>query len=191
MKAGKRPTLFLASRSARRKEILRKLKIPFRVIRSSYHERMFAGLSPRELTIRHATGKVRKAVAPKRARWILGADTVVAYQKHILGKPKTKKQAIQMLAMLSGRAHFVYTGLAVWDRTTGKIRTAFAKTKVTFKCLDREAIRQYLEAVDPFDKAGGYAIQEGPKIVAGVDGSYTNVMGLPVELLKKMLRAMA
>ena len=183
-----RPFLYLASQSARRKEILRKMRIPFKQVRSRYRERMVPGVSPRKLTVLHAAGKAKAAVLPQAARWVLGADTLVYCQRRILGKPRTKEEAVRMLSRLSGRPHFVYTGVALLDRQSGKIKTGCAKTKVTFKRLTKEGILEYLESMNPYDKAGGYAIQEGPKIVKKIDGSRTNVIGLPVELLTKILR---
>ena len=179
--------LYLASKSRRRKEILQGLGIPFRIVSSRYQERRIPGMAATKLALIHAKGKAVKAVVSKKARWILGADTLVALRGKILGKPQTKREALGMLRLLSGRPHWVVTALALLDRKTGKIKTGVARTKVIFKKLSGERIRNYLEAVDPFDKAGGYAIQEGPRIVKKIQGSYTNVVGLPVELLKEML----
>ncbi|MBI3317234.1 MAG: septum formation protein Maf [Candidatus Omnitrophica bacterium] len=178
--------LLLASRSPRRSEILKKLSLPFRVISSSYKERRIRGLRPHELVIRHAVSKAKKANSNKKA-WILGADTLVFRGKKILGKPKTIVEARKMLALLSGKVHDVYTGLALYHPAQKKLITGFSRTRVQFKKLTSKDIKNYMRQVNPFDKAGAYAIQEGPKIVKKMRGSYSNVIGLPVELLKKML----
>ncbi len=162
--------------------------ISFRVIPSSYHEKKIPGLSPALLVRKHAEGKVRKISAPKKYP-VLGADTVVVLKGKIMGKPKSQKEALKMLRALSGRRHFVYTGIALRNPETGKIKTAFEKTAVEFKKLAEKDILNYLDAVHVLDKAGAYAIQEGPKIVKKIKGSYSNVVGLPVELLKRLIRS--
>ena len=181
--------IYLASQSFRRREILKKMGVPFRVIRSTYRERRIPGLTPQRLVIRHAVGKVRAAKPPQNARWILGADTVVWCRRKILGKPKNEAAACRVLGLLSGRAHFVYTGLALLDRKTGEMKTAYAKTKVIFKRLSNLQIQNYFKHVNPLDKAGAYAIQS-PRggIVAEVQGSFSNAVGLPMERIKKVLR---
>ncbi len=93
-----------------------------------------------------------------------------------------------MLSLLSGRLHHVYTGVAMLDRKAGKVRTAVSKTGVYVERLSRERMLQYVSRVNPFDKAGAYAIQERPKIVSRIRGSYSNVIGLPVEIVRKMLK---
>ena len=96
-----------------------------------------------------------------------------------------------MLKLLTGRTHFVYTGLALLRLPENKILTDYVKTKVTFKRLSAREIETYLSQVDPFDKAGAYAIQEGPRIVKKIEGSYSNVVGLPREQVRKLLRRVA
>ncbi len=181
MKPLKKEILYLASKSARRREILKSLRIPFRVVASGYRERMDSRLSARELVLRHAEGKARRAVVSKRVRFVLGADTIVWCQGRALGKPKTYREAFRMLSRLSGRWHEVYTGVAFWDRARNRMRLVSVKTRVLFSKLSAEAIRQYMQKVYPLDKAGAYAIQESPKAVRRIQGSYTNVVGLPAE----------
>jgi len=183
--------LYLASQSARRKEILGKMKIPFCVVPSSYIERMVRTLKvrkPQSLVMDHAKGKITKARLPAKARYVLGADTIVWYRKRILGKPKTWREAVEMITLLSGHSHYVFTGMAMVDRKRKKVLTGYSKTKVFFKQLSERDVLTYVKKIDPFDKAGGYAIQKGPKIVKKIVGSYSNVVGLPVELVKKMLK---
>jgi septum formation protein len=183
--------IYLASQSPRRKEILRKMKIPFRVVKSRYEEKIIAKLSPKDLVLQHAVGKARHAKAPKAARWILGSDTIVYCQGKVLGKPQTERQATQMLSLLSGKSHYVYTGVALWDRKTGKIQKEACKTRVRIKKISLDQIRSYIYKVNSFDKAGAYAIQMRPKIVAKISGSYSNVMGLPKEVVRALIRRSA
>lgn len=182
------PFLYLASQSARRKEILRALKIKFKVIRSNYEENHEARRNPATLVLHHAKGKVLFARAPEKGRYVLGADTLVVCGKRILGKPKTWKEAKTMIQRLSGRAHFVYTGMVLRDIRNEKIYSGVVKTKVYVKKLNQREIENYVKKIRPFDKAGAYAIQTQPLIIDRIQGSYTNVVGLPVELLAKMIQ---
>jgi len=179
--------IYLASKSARRKEILKRMKIPFRVVESHYQERFIKGLSPIELVLRHAVGKAFKAKLPQNARYVLAADTIV-WRKKFYGKPQTFSGARKMLKELSGKAHDVYTGVVLWDRKWNDLRQGVSKTNVVFKTLSDAEICRYLEIVHPFDKAGSYAIQEGPRIVKSIRGSYSNVVGLPKGLVRKILK---
>jgi len=184
----KKSMIYLASQSPRRKEILRKLGIPFRAAASSYHEKKIPGVSPEELVLRHAFGKAAHARVPLNKRWVLGADTIVCCKGAILGKPKSMKDAIRMIQMLSGRSHEVYTGMVLLQPLSGKIYSGLAVTKVFFKKLKANDIREYFQTMNPLDKAGAYAIQEGVAIVKKIEGSYTNVVGLSAELLHLMLK---
>jgi septum formation protein len=179
--------LYLASKSSRRKQILRKMKIPFKVVKSAYRESASLRLTPSRLTIRHAVGKANKAKTPRQARFILGADTTVFCQGRIFGKPKDLAAAKRTLLTLSGRKHIVYTGLALRDLDRGTCKTAIDKTDVFIKTLSKEQIERYFKRVTPFDKAGAYAIQVGPKIVTRIRGSYSNVMGLPTAQVRRLL----
>ena len=181
--------LYLASQSSRRRMILKKMKISFRVVKSAYVERIIPGVSPAKLVRIHAQGKARKARLPAGARFVLGADTVVVFRGRVLGKPRHREEAVRMLTALQGRNHWVYTGVALRDRMTGRERTRICRTKVLMKKMTAPAISNYLRCVNPLDKAGSYGIQEGPRIIRKVEGSYTNVVGLPVETLGRLLRA--
>lgn len=180
--------IYLASQSPRRSAFLRQMKVPFRVVASRYRERGLRHLAPGELAVRHAVGKARGAVLPKAARYVLGADTVVWCRGRALGKPRTLAEAAGMLRRLSGKKHEVYTGLALWDRRSGVFLTAFSRTEVWIRKLSAASIETYLRKVGPYDKAGAYAIQCRPRIVARLRGSYSNVVGLPRELFRKLLR---
>ncbi|HOE68648.1 MAG TPA: nucleoside triphosphate pyrophosphatase [Candidatus Omnitrophota bacterium] len=179
--------IYLASRSARRREILRKMKLRFRCVPSRYREKVLPGHGPRELVLKHAFGKALRARLPAKARYVLAADTLV-WRKKVYGKPRTMREATRMLTTLSGKAHEVYTGVVLRDLKTGRSFSGTARTRVYFKRLSRDTIRDYFRQVNPLDKAGAYAIQEGPKIVRKIEGSCTNVVGLPVELLRRLLK---
>ncbi len=186
-------TLYLASRSPRRRELVRALGVPVHIVRSRYREHAAGNLpvQPRALALEHAAQKARMAVLPRHGRehaLVLGADTIVVCKGSVLGKPRNRKDAIRMLELLSGRTHEVISAIALFRPSSGRLITGAARTKVTFKNLDRGAILRYVAAVNPLDKAGAYAIQEGPQIVKKIAGSRTNVVGLPMELLRNKLR---
>ncbi|OGX11872.1 MAG: septum formation protein Maf [Omnitrophica bacterium RIFOXYB12_FULL_50_7] len=179
---------YLASQSFRRHELLRDLKVPFKVVPSAYRERWCRKTAPEVLCVRHAAGKVRHAVFPKAARFVLGGDTIVWHHGRGLGKPKSRAEALRMLRGLVGKKHAVYTGLAIWDRKIGRVLTGCAKTDVWMKPVVEAWLQNYVDTIHPFDKAGAYAIQAKLKIVRKIQGSYSNVVGLPKELLRKMLK---
>ncbi|MBI3314028.1 MAG: septum formation protein Maf [Candidatus Omnitrophica bacterium] len=184
--------IYLASISQRRKDLLRKAKIPFALISSSYQEKHEPGGRPSQLVMSHALGKARKASVPKiknkEKAWILGADTLVYFKGRLLGKPSSLSEARRMLGRMSGHIHWVYTGIALRNAKSGEEKVSFTKTKVKFKNWNEKQIEKYLQRVNPLDKAGAYAIQTRPSIVANYEGSLSNVIGLPLELLRKMLR---
>ena len=122
---------------------------------------------------------------------VVGADTFLYFNGRVIGKPKTFAHALRMLKELAGKSHWVYTGLCLRDIQSGCLRTGFAKSKVTFRRLSPEAIARYVVRVHALDKAGGYAVQEDRgELIAKIDGSRTNVIGLPIELLRRQLHAL-
>jgi septum formation protein len=161
--------------------------IKFRVVPSLYRE-THKKIAPEKLALGHAEGKARKAVVPENARWVLGSDTIVVAGKHVLGKPRNEREAMRMLGMLGKHPHTVMTAVALWDRAAGKISKACVKTRVWMRALTEEKMKTYIRHVNSYDKAGGYAIQSRPRIVKRIRGSYTNVMGLPKEKLRRMLK---
>ncbi len=180
--------IYLASRSKRRRELLRKARIPFRVVRSSFKERTFLG-GPRQTVIQNAMGKVKHARLKAKTGILLGADTMIYFRGKLIGKPKTKRAAVRMLFGFSGSSHEVFTGLALYHIETRKWKTAWVKSKVTMRKFTRKEAGHYLRKVNPLDKAGAYAIQEhGDRLVKCIVGSYTNVIGLPMEKLRKLLK---
>ncbi len=184
----------LASASPRRKELLGTLLKTFEVIPATGEENVKSA-SPAALVQALATQKALEVAACARAqgKCVLGADTVVAYQGEILGKPKTQADARRMLTLLSGKTHEVYTGVCiVYPDKTGAQKTLVSVdcTKVAFHRLSDEFIEAYIASGSPMDKAGAYGIQDGG-LVENIEGSFTNVVGLPVELCKGMLERVA
>lgn len=178
--------LILASRSPRRKELLKKLIPEFEVIPARGEEIADGALPPEEFVKALALHKAKEVAALPEAegKAVLGADTVVVLDGKILGKPADEADAVRMLKALSGRVHEVFTGVClIFPAPGGRVRTECARTAVEFETLSEEAIGAYVATGSPMDKAGAYGIQDGG-LVKRIDGSYANVVGLPVELLK-------
>lgn len=178
----------LASASPRRKELVKEFVENAQIIPAQGEETAVAG-TPRRLVETLSRQKADEVFSlEKNAQIIvLGADTVVAYGKKVLGKPRSEEEAFSMLKMLSGRSHFVYTGVCFIYLKKGekKYVNRSVKTRVKFNKLSDEWIKGYVESGSPMDKAGAYGIQDGG-LVKSVRGSFTNVVGLPVELCKKL-----
>jgi septum formation protein len=152
---------------------------------------MRLGEAPADYALRVARAKVRDVAKTIAARFFLGADTIVALEGEMLGKPRDDAEAERMLGRLSGRAHEVMTGYEVYDKERNRARGEVVTTRVEFRSLSPEEIRAYIATGCPRDKAGAYAIQgRAASMVRRVEGSYTNVVGLPlsevVETLHKM-----
>src|SRR5216684_2277922 len=177
-----RPRLLLASNSPRRRELLLEAGFDFETLSPSVAEKFDVDLTLRELT---ALNAIRKAMAAARLRpknIVLAADTLVAIDDHVLGKPKDKDSAVTMLQRLSGRAHEVCTSVFICDLAGAKSASFHEISRVHFHRLSRDKIGNYLARVDPLDKAGAYAAQGlGSEIIEKIDGAYTNVVGLPME----------
>ena len=176
--------LILASNSPRRRELLSALGVPFRVIPSRFEERQ-EGSSARETVLRFAAGKAEEVSSRYPGAYVLGADTVGCFEGESLGKPKDKEDAKRMLRLLSGNTHSVFTGVCLVGR--GTLLKEVAETKVTFLPLSEEFIEEYVAGGSPMDKAGAYGIQDGG-LAAHYTGSYTNVIGLPVETVKAFFK---
>jgi nucleoside triphosphate pyrophosphatase len=181
--------LVLASQSPQRRALLRQLGVPFRVIVSDHDEDTHHG-EPVRTVERNARGKAEEVLARVRLRpgeLVLGVDTVVVVGGRVLGKAGGEQEAAEYLRLLAGRRHVVYSGLYLCDRARGT--TAHAVTGVTFRPLDRGDIARYVACGEWRGRAGAYAIQGiGSALVAGVDGDYFNVVGLPVVALLEALR---
>jgi septum formation protein len=183
--------IVLASASPRRSELLESAEIQFVVFPADICEDPFPDEDPVDHVLRLAEGKARASAERTEGRFFLGADTIVLCDGEIMGKPKDPADAERMLKKLSGVPHEVVTGFAVYDRERkGAVREA-VRTKVYFKSLRPEEISSYIATGCPFDKAGGYAIQGGAAhMVRKIDGSYTNVVGLPLCEVVDALRRM-
>lgn len=178
------PPLILASASPRRQELLRQAGLVFKVLPSEAAEIHQPQLTARELAQVNAYRKARAIAKKNPDALVLGADTLVALETDLFAKPETLEAAYTMLQQLQGRTHEVVTGICLLHLRNHRQKVFAESTAVTFRPLDAVAIRRYLNLVNPLDKAGGYAIQEeGDLIVEKIAGSYTNVVGLPVERL--------
>jgi len=174
--------LLLASGSPRRRELLLEAGFDFDVFPVEVAETLNAALTLRELT---ALNAIRKGMAAARRRpenVVLAADTLVALDHEVLGKPGSLAEAVAMLTRLGGRAHDVCTSVFVCQLARARSSSFHEMSRVHFKKLSREKIDKYFTRVDPLDKAGAYAAQGfGSTIIEKIDGSYTNVVGLPME----------
>ncbi len=183
------PPLILASASRRRAELLRPLGVPFRVVPSDAPEVHEDHLTAGELAQLNAFRKARSVAQAYPEALVVGADTLVYLGSRLFGKPRDLDHARQMLTELQGRTHQVVTGVCLIHLHTRRRCLLAEGTGVRFKPLDRALIDRYLAATNPLDKAGGYAIQEsGDWIVEEISGSYSNVVGLPMERLTAELQ---
>jgi septum formation protein len=186
----KRSPLILASASPRRAELLKLLRVKFRIIPSDATEVVHEHLTPLEICQLNAHRKARAVAKRIPDALVIGADTLVFLDNKILGKPRNRADARRMLARLQGRTHQVVTGVSLIQLRTHRERVFAISTDVLFHPLDAGQIRDYLSRINPLDKAGAYAIQEsGEKIISEISGSYSNVVGLPVERLREELSA--
>jgi septum formation protein len=182
------PQLILASASPRRRELLASLGLQFEVMPAEVVEHEAEDSEPRAMVRHNATLKAEWVAARRPEALVLGADTTVFIEGQVLNKPRDLAEARAMLLRLSGRTHTVYTGLAVRRGCDHLAADTGVASEVIFKVLDRNVIDRYFSLVNPLDKAGAYAIQEGADlIIDGWRGSYSNVVGLPVEETKQIL----
>jgi len=180
--------VILASGSPRRRELLRRICADFRVVPSGIEERLDGPPTP-ETVAALALEKAREVAARVGEGVVVGADTVVVVDGEALGKPAGADEARAMLRRLRGRTHEVITGVAVVDASTGRAASTAVVTQVLMRDVSDEAIEVYVAGGEPLDKAGAYAIQEGGgALVAGFVGSYTNVVGLPLDATARLLR---
>ncbi|PKN51067.1 MAG: septum formation inhibitor Maf [Deltaproteobacteria bacterium HGW-Deltaproteobacteria-13] len=171
----------LASESPRRREILKSVGLKFKTIPAHVNEDYLAGESPREHVKRLSRDKALVIARKNPESWVLGADTIVVIDGMILGKPKNKAQAKIMLERLSGREHKVFTGFTIAHMASGICQTKVIQSAVRFKLISPEELNWYIACDEPYDKAGGYAIQgKGAYFIQSIRGSYTNVIGLPL-----------
>ena len=193
-KANQNPSrsFILASGSPRRKQLLKKIIPDFKVISSDADELKSHSDGPLTLVQENAKKKAIPVAANNPSCWVLGADTLVFYQKEILGKPKDLDEAVEMLSFLSGKTHEVATGVSLQCNEINIVKTFSETSSVTFKPISKQEIRLYFKEVNPLDKAGAYAIQtNADMIIDRFVGSYSNVVGLPLESLGKVLKELS
>ena len=179
--------LILASGSPRRKEILNYLNIPFEVIISSFEEKIDEKKPLEEEIKRLSEGKASTVFKDNKDAIVIGADTIVTINNKVLGKPKDKEDAYQMLKLLSGNKHIVITGVTIISEE--KIDTFASVSDVYFNKLTDKEINDYIATNEPMDKAGAYAIQGiGSKFINKIDGDYYSIMGLPINEIYKRLK---
>jgi septum formation protein len=186
----KLPPFILASASPRRAELLQQLKLKFEVVPSDALEVFDDHLSPQELCQLNAHRKARTVAKKIPDALVMGADTLVFLDRKIFGKPADLAEAKKMLLQLQGKTHQVVTGVSLIHLRAHKERIFAISTDVTFRFLEPGEIDEYFKKVNPLDKAGAYAIQEnGELIVSEISGSFSNVVGLPIERVQIELAA--
>ena len=182
--------LVLASASPRRAELLTRAGYAFDVVPANVDERVLDGESAERHVVRLAGAKADAVAARYPGRILLGADTIVAIDETLLGKPRDPAEAAEMLRRLAGRTHEVLTGVALRLDRAGV--SAVERTRVTLTRLSDVQIDRYVRTGEPLDKAGAYGVQDiASRFVTRVDGSYTNVVGLPVSLVDRLLGELA
>jgi septum formation protein len=190
--------IILASSSPRRKELLTLAGVPFEIKIPDVDESVKAGEAPKAMVKRLSLEKAievwRNFLGAKESALVLAADTtVVNFRNEILGKPRNKNEAMEMIESLQGQAHRVYTGFAVVEILKGELKrkkTVTVETKVFIRALDAYEVKAYVSRGESFDKAGGYAAQGfGMTIIERIDGSYTNVVGLPMAEVLDVLKS--
>jgi septum formation protein len=180
--------LVLASQSPRRKELLAVLGIPFSVVVSAADETPLPGEAPQDYVARVARAKGIDVASRVSGSVVLSADTVVTIDGEILGKPTDRADAVRMLEKLSGREHEVLTAVCVIDQSTGEMREGREATRVWFSPMTRAQILDYIERENVLDMAGAYGIQGFASVyIRRIDGSYSNVMGLPLAMVWGLL----
>ena len=180
------PKIILASASPRRRKLMSEEGYHFEVLASDAEEISEKYMIPSELTVQNAEIKATIVAKSNKESVVIGADTVVSLDNEIFGKPHDLEEAVKMLARLAGRTHIVTTGVSIIQNT--KKENFHVNTKVTFKPLSEEEISQYVKLINPLDKAGSYAAQDhGELIIEKHEGSFSNVVGLPMDELKKAL----
>ena len=186
----KRPPLILASASPRRAQLLKLLSVPFKVLPSEAEEVAPEHLSPLEVCQLNAHRKARAVAKKIPDALVLGADTLVFLDNAILGKPRDLADAHRMLLRLQGGTHQVVTGVSLIHLRGHREKIFAVSTDVLFHPMNEQQVRDYLAKINPLDKAGAYAIQEfGELLISEISGSYSNVVGLPVERLRSELES--
>jgi septum formation protein len=182
------PKIILASKSPRRQELLKLMDFDFRVVLKEVDESYPEGLTPAEIALFIATKKAEAFDEEVSDEVVLTADTIVAIDDLILGKPESSEHAVEMLQRLSGRMHEVYTGVCLLHK--GIYNKFYDRSEVFFRKLTDDEISSYVKEYQPMDKAGSYGIQQRIGLIGieRINGSYTNVVGLPTEKAYQQLK---
>jgi septum formation protein len=181
--------IILASRSPRRKQLLEQIGLKFEIDPSDYEEDISLKMEPKKLVEYLSLGKATDVAKRHKDAVIISADTIVALDGEIFGKPKTSERAKYMLQKMSGRAHSVLTGFTIIDTETKKQISKSVETKVYFKNLSEKEIDAYIATGEPLDKGGGYAIQGlAALFIEKIEGDYFNIVGLPIFPLTEELK---
>ncbi len=181
--------IYLASKSPRRRKLLKQLNLKFKSFGIDIDETVKRNENPSSAVVRLSKEKLEIAKRKKLNGIIITADTIVVLGKKILGKPKSEKDAFDILKLLSGRTHIVYTGFSVYNSISQKTISEYEKTEVTFRKLSDQEILEYIASGSPMDKAGAYGIQDdfGAVFIKKINGCYYNVVGLPLAKLYQAL----
>jgi septum formation protein len=180
--------IILASTSPRRKELLAKTGLEFEVVTSNYEEDMTLALPPDELVKFLSRGKAESVASNYDDAIIIGGDTFIFFEGKILGKPHTPVRAKEMLRMLSGNEHSVFTGFTIIDTLNNKIVSEAVTAKVKFRDLSEKEIDDYVETGEPLNRAGAYAVQTVEKtFIEEVIGDYDGIIGLPINHVREIL----
>jgi len=178
--------IILASNSPRRKQLLEKSDLSFKVIPSNVYEDFDIKLPAKAFVEYYAEQKALNIANIYRDHYVIGADTIVVLDKLILGKPKDRDDSYNMLKSLSGKTHMVYTGVSILHKNYGISKTFHEITEVTFNTLCNRDILYYIDTYNPFDKAGSYGIQDWFSVcIKKINGCFYNVMGLPLSSFYK------
>lgn len=182
-------TIVLASSSPRRKELLEKTGLKFKIIPSSLNEKIEQNLTPAKLVKSLSLQKAKDVAKKEKNAIIIAADTMVFLGDEIIGKPKDKTHAKQILKRLSGKSHFIITGFTIINSLDNMTIIKSVKTTVYMKKMTDKEIDDYIKTEEPLDKAGAYGIQGlGGKFIEKIKGDYFNVVGLPLPALLKSLK---
>ncbi|TYO98038.1 Maf family protein [Desulfallas thermosapovorans] len=183
------PTIYLASSSPRRRELLDQIGLPHVVFTVDIDETLPPGLPPAEQVMSLSRSKAEAAAATLAEGIVLAADTVVVLGGEVLGKPENESAARVMLERLQGNTHEVYTGITLMELAGGRVLSGYERTEVRLREMSRAEIEHYVATKEPLDKAGAYGVQGRAAVfVAGIRGCYFNVVGLPLFKLAQMLK---
>ena len=182
--------IILASQSPRRRDLLKQISLEFEIDPSNYKEDMSLKMEPKKLAEFLSLGKAKDVAQRHKDSIIISADTIVAVDDEVFGKPKTPEKAKYMLQKLSGKAHSVITGFTIIDTETDKQISKSVETKVYFKNLSEKEVDAYITSGEPLDKGGSYAIQGlAALFVEKIEGDYFNIVGLPILSLTEELKS--